>query len=526
MYSSVGVVAHAHTHSHAQEYTPDSDVRSTKVETLDGEVPLGKSQWEWFDANQQEWIGLLLTISIVADRRAHLEASQRQQTERTDVQSTAPFASHAQLVGRLLQQGHTPRVLGHTVDGSPILVVQCGGTRLPAVIISAGVRATDQAGVSAAVELCDDLSDSEHTVYVLPCRDPVGMHGGEHVLSLGLGGDAEVSTVTAAASLLREQGEVLWDTGEELVALLADFGYVLQTSACTCSGTDQSTQMPRAEYTTGRGADYEHPRLAADSSALQASLAGRRIWWIGSCPCSTAIVGECSCSQLLGQTNTHIVAPIVMAASSSTNVDSSHDKHNCVASSTPAPAATADEQDLSDTMSSILSYDLDSFLGTNWAPVEVRCVRQLLAEVQPGLLIDLKEYRTLELPNISSTSTADVVDSAESTVAHGNTGASAHANDVPQPTLEQAVTAQLQKASQNQVATKLQLQDLQLSVESIPHGPDGRLSSQQDVRSTVPELVAGARQTLASYAAAMYGIPALTVQTCVPTSSEECLCFN
>ena len=58
----------------AQDYTPDSDVRNTKVEVPSGELPLGKNRWEWFSAAEQEWYGLLLTVSSVADRRAHLRA--------------------------------------------------------------------------------------------------------------------------------------------------------------------------------------------------------------------------------------------------------------------------------------------------------------------------------------------------------------------------------------------------------------------------------------------------------------------
>jgi len=178
-----------------EAYTPESDIRSTKIETASGELPVGKVRWEYFRGG--EWLGVLLTLSAVGDRRRHLERALTPEPE----PEPEPFRSHSDMLGRLLQRGHKPRVLGHTPDHEPLVVIECGGDKMPPILISAGAHSTEQAGVSSAVELADELQ-TEHRVYILPCRDPMGMNGFNHVLSLGLGGVLpELSTVDEAAAL-------------------------------------------------------------------------------------------------------------------------------------------------------------------------------------------------------------------------------------------------------------------------------------------------------------------------------------
>jgi hypothetical protein len=43
----------------------------------------------------------------------------------------------------------------------------------------------EQAGVCAAIDLLDELV-TEHELWVLPCRDPIGLSGYRHALHLGL----------------------------------------------------------------------------------------------------------------------------------------------------------------------------------------------------------------------------------------------------------------------------------------------------------------------------------------------------
>ena len=76
-------------------------------------------------------------------------------------------------------------VLGMAPDGSNIVAVKGGGSKQPAIFLSAGAHSTEQAGVCAAVELLDELK-TEHELWVLPCRDPIGLSGYRHALHLGL----------------------------------------------------------------------------------------------------------------------------------------------------------------------------------------------------------------------------------------------------------------------------------------------------------------------------------------------------
>ncbi len=116
------------------------------------------------------------------------------------------------------------RVLGHTLDGSPIACWQSGGDKKPAIFISAGSHSTEQAGVTAAVELVDQL-ETDHQVYVIPCRDPMGMNGFSYALSLSLGEEPELGSVEDSEEILKDSGEVLYQDEETLLVIIGEYGY-------------------------------------------------------------------------------------------------------------------------------------------------------------------------------------------------------------------------------------------------------------------------------------------------------------
>ena len=64
--------------------------------------------------------------------------------------------------------------------------------------------------MSAAVDLLESL-DTEHQVYVLPTRDPIGMNGYAYALGLGLGETPEFSSFDEVEDILRREGEVAYD---------------------------------------------------------------------------------------------------------------------------------------------------------------------------------------------------------------------------------------------------------------------------------------------------------------------------
>lgn len=135
-----------------------------------------------------------------------------------------PFSRYADLLELLKKRNHKLRVLGYAPDGSPVVAVKMGGSKRPAIFISAGAHSTEQAGVTAAVELIDRLP-TKHEAWVIPTRDPIGLNGYRYALSLGLGKQPELASLDELDTLLRKEGEVLLDADDLLVVQIGDYGY-------------------------------------------------------------------------------------------------------------------------------------------------------------------------------------------------------------------------------------------------------------------------------------------------------------
>jgi hypothetical protein len=139
--------------------------------------------------------------------------------------SLTPFRDNDALVAHLRAAGVRMQTIAVAPDGSPVVAVRAGGDREPGVFISAGSHSTEQAGVRAAVDLATDLQ-TEHRVWIVPTRDPMGMNGYRHALQWASGNDVELAGRETLGPWLREHGEVLVDDGEELViAILGEFGF-------------------------------------------------------------------------------------------------------------------------------------------------------------------------------------------------------------------------------------------------------------------------------------------------------------
>ncbi len=135
-----------------------------------------------------------------------------------------PFDSYADLLTCIQDNGHTPQILGRAPDGQPIVAVKSGGDKTPAIFISAGSHATEQAGVSAAYALIDEI-ETEHQLYTIPSRDPIGMNGLAYALSLSLDEVPALDSLDDVAPLLKKHGEVLYEKGDTVVALIGEYGY-------------------------------------------------------------------------------------------------------------------------------------------------------------------------------------------------------------------------------------------------------------------------------------------------------------
>ena len=134
------------------------------------------------------------------------------------------FDRYTNLINWVKLGEHRLRVLGHTLDGSPVFCCQNDGEKKPSIFISAGSHSTEQAGVTAAVELIDQLK-TDHQVYVIPCRDPMGMNGFSYALSLSLGEEPELDSAEDIEQILRNVGEVLYQDEETLLVIIGEYGY-------------------------------------------------------------------------------------------------------------------------------------------------------------------------------------------------------------------------------------------------------------------------------------------------------------
>ena len=135
-----------------------------------------------------------------------------------------PFDRYADLLTCIQDNGHTAQILGRAPDGQPLVAVKSGGDKAPAIFISAGSHATEQAGVSAACALIDEI-ETEHQLYTIPSRDPIGMNGLAYALGLSLDAAPALASLDDVAPLLKKRGEILYREGDTVVALIGECGY-------------------------------------------------------------------------------------------------------------------------------------------------------------------------------------------------------------------------------------------------------------------------------------------------------------
>lgn len=134
------------------------------------------------------------------------------------------FNRYADLLEWIEKKGLPTTRLGRAPDGAPIVSVRTGGEKEPAIFISAGSHSTEQAGVCAAAQLLDCL-ETEHQVYVIPSRDPMGMNGFAYVLSLSLGEEPTLNAIEDVEAVLKAHGEILYEEGDTLLVRIGEYGY-------------------------------------------------------------------------------------------------------------------------------------------------------------------------------------------------------------------------------------------------------------------------------------------------------------
>ena len=242
------------------------------------------------------------------------------------------YWTYDELLTRLQRKGHQMQALGSLPDGSPVVVVRAGGDKLPAIFITAGAHSTEHAGVSAVVELLDVL-DTEHQVYAIPTRDPIGLNGFAYALGLGLGGEGVFDSFEELEEILREEGEVAYDEDGIVVSLIGEYGYA------SCRPQENRPHPQRAGY-------KKLQELAEDRPDLLEPFCGRRLYMT---PGQSGIEGTGD----FGRAYTLIIG-----------------------------------------LEGGIMH-INRFHDTTWAPVEPRCTRRLMAEIKPGISFDIHESQLM-----------------------------------------------------------------------------------------------------------------------------------
>lgn len=236
------------------------------------------------------------------------------------------LSSGTELLQALRGWATTVEVIAAGPFDLPVFCAVGGGEREPAVLITAGSHADETSGMIVAATLLDALS-TEHKVYVVPNRDPLGWEG----LLVGLGLAAGVAAPTGfdpAYDLLRSAGDVLYEDGQFLVADVGELAFALVRPTRDTFGSEKAIKMLAFA-------------ISVDTT-LSARLAGRRVLVPANAP-------DCDGRGVLDRAYTVVVAEDGFIGS------------------------------------------FNRFFGDAAAPAEVAAVAGLVDELAPGLTVDLHE---------------------------------------------------------------------------------------------------------------------------------------
>jgi hypothetical protein len=178
------------------------------------------------------------------------------------------------------------------------------------------------------VRLIEEL-ETDHQVYVIPTRDPVGLNGYAHALGLGLGTEPSFETFDEVEEILRREGDVLFEEDDLVLSLIGEYGY--------------TSSRPREDRVCPQSHFYRRlQQLYREEPSVLDPLKGRRVYMT---PGQPGIEGAGN----FGRAYTLIIS----LAGEILHINRFHD--------------------------------------TAWAPVEPRLTVQLMAEIRPGISFDIHE---------------------------------------------------------------------------------------------------------------------------------------
>jgi hypothetical protein len=235
-----------------------------------------------------------------------------------------------QLGERIRQSGLPYETLGRTALGREILCVELGGTKDPPIVITAGSHAPEWAGPLAALELLQTI-ETGHRVYLVPCRDPLGLDGFCACASEATAAACSGESMAELWSLIEEYGEMAFDQEGIHIATFGEIGAIVVDES-------QIRQFVVEQHYL--------PEMVPTRPDLIKRLAGRYLFFVER--------WEEGWYGWRGSPLHHPAEVLYVSPHGATG-------------------------------------NLNRFFDREDAPVEVACIRDLIDRVKPGLVLDLHE---------------------------------------------------------------------------------------------------------------------------------------
>lgn len=235
-----------------------------------------------------------------------------------------------QLLDRIDRSGLPCRTIGKTALGRELVCVELGGTKTPPIIITAGSHAPEWAGPLAALELLETL-ETEYKVYIVPCRDPLGLDGFCTCLYDTTGASCCGESVGELCTLIEQYGQVACNEHGIKIATFGEIGAIV---------VDESQIL---QFVVEQ---HYLPETVPSRPDLAEQLGGRYLFFVE--PWEEGRYGW------KGRALHHPAEVVYVSQNGAVG-------------------------------------NLNRFFDRADAPTEVACVRELVDRVQPGLLLDLHE---------------------------------------------------------------------------------------------------------------------------------------
>jgi hypothetical protein len=136
-----------------------------------------------------------------------------------------PNLTTAEVIEALYASGKTVQEWGRAIDGTPILSASMGTGKTPAILVTAGVHASESAGTHAALKLLTELQ-TDYEVNILPLRDPFGFAGVNHCLSFAANLPVMLTNHIETLEYLKQSATLLYAENDLYIYKMGDIGFI------------------------------------------------------------------------------------------------------------------------------------------------------------------------------------------------------------------------------------------------------------------------------------------------------------